>query len=284
MTNHGIHESSPARNEQVLSHNNAYDSPITKPFARLMENIAKPLNKYIYGPITERSRAAGFIAVNGTLTAPRLAEPYFGNNYADAVESGDRSRAINGLIGKYTLKATDGLDGPVARANGVASTFGAGFDAFVDIMGVRDDAKQIKRVYRQNKINAPGINALLDIRNGLDIAVMAVGGVANTLAYQYAMRSGADIPEYDKPKANAEAKIKYPLTVAGNLALMLVPLSEEKNKAKNLKTAGAGLLVASIVAGGISLTKYVRSAKRNILRAKEAKAKKANQQQPEKDK
>ncbi len=254
-------ETNPA--ELELVHNNAYDSILTRGPAKIFEKIAEPLNEHIYGPLTEKNRTLGLIAANLTLTAPRLLEPVLGDHYIDNLQNGRRVRAFGNLLGKLFLKLTDGIDGPVTRANGITSLGGAGFDAFTDMVGTYDDGKRIKQAYEHNGNLDPLTKTVINSRLGIDVAVAVVGGGINTYTAKQAEKAGVVLEERNKPKANAEAKAKYALSAAADGIMLLGTLANNPKSVERTKRIGQGILIASIVAGIVSLFKYGRSAYSN---------------------
>lgn len=233
----------------------------------IFEHVASPLIDNIYGPIAERNRLAGIVAVNATLTAPRLLEPKLGQRYIDHLRAGHQRRATFYGVLKAALKVSDGLDGSVARGTDTTSLFGAGFDPLVDMLGTRDDGRRIKEAHDHMGISDPVTNALIDTRGVLDITVIGIGGVANTLAATAAEKRGAEVPERDKPKANAFAKLKFGLSSLASGLLTLGTVTKKPERARKLKKSGTILLGGSVVAGLISTVQYAGSVKRNIMRA-----------------
>lgn len=250
-----------------LDHNNAYDSVITRGPAQIFERLAEPLNQHIYGPLTEKNRMLGMVVANLTLTTPRALEPVVGQYYIDKLRAGKRGRAFAALLGKTFLKLTDGLDGPVTRANGITSLAGAGHDAFVDMIGTRDDGKRIKEAHRHLGTADPVTEVIIDTRLGLDYVTIATGGMLNPAAAMYAQSRGAEVANRDKPKANAEAKAKFALSAAGDAVLLAGTLFKKPETQRSFKRVGTALLVGSIAAGVVSNIKYVRSARRNLRHA-----------------
>lgn len=266
----GPRDTAPAPVTELPDHNNAYDSALTRGPAQIFERLAEPLNQHIYGPLVEKNRMLGMVAANLTLTAPRALEPLLGQGYIDNLRAGNRGKALGFLVAKTALKLSDGLDGPVTRANGVTSLFGAGFDAFVDMIGTRDDGRRIKEAHRHLGTADPVMEAIIDTRLGLDYLTMITGGATNPAAAGYAQAKGAEVPNRDKPKANAEAKAKFALSAAGDAVLLVGTLFRKPETQQSFKKVGTALLVGSIAAGAISNVKYVLSARRNIQRARAA--------------
>src|SRR3989344_484411 len=133
-------------------HNNAYDSILTRGVARVFEAIARPLIEHVYGPIAKKNHALGVIAVNSTLTLPRIPlEHKLGNIYEDALEREDKLTAVFAIFGKLFVKGSDGIDGPVARGTDTTSEGGALLDPLADMFGMYNDAKIIKKQSRKNK-------------------------------------------------------------------------------------------------------------------------------------
>lgn len=249
-------------------HNNAYDSPITRGPAKVFEWMARPLNEYIYGPLTRKNRMLGMVVANATLTAPRLLEPLAGEHYIQNLRHGNRLRAAGWLGVKAGLKVLDGIDGPVMRANGITSLFGAGFDPLTDMIGTKDDGKRIKQAYEQLGMQDGFTDAVVDARIALDAGAILVGGIANTAAAKYAESKGITVPARDKPKANAEAKAKYTASGFADAILLAGTLFKSRETIRKYKKVGVGLLVASVGVGIVSLIKYGSSARRNIQSVK----------------
>jgi phosphatidylglycerophosphate synthase len=253
---------------ETAPHNNGLDSIITRPFARAFEAAADPLVEHFYGPIAEKNRTAGLIAVNLTLTAPRLLEPYFGDIYTRNIQNDNTYRAFGALLIKAGLKVTDGLDGPVARKTGTTSLFGAGFDGFVDMIGTRDDGRCIEEGFQATGQENQLISGLVRTRVGLDLGTMLTGGAINAAAAMYAEKKGKTVPEKDKPKANAAAKAKFATSTVADAALLLTTVMKSPDNRKKIKTVGAGLLAVSVAAGAVSIWQYGKSIKRNLALAK----------------
>ncbi len=252
------------------AHNAAYDSPLTRGPAQFFERLAQPLNTYIYGPLTEQNRMLGMVVANLTLTTPRVLEPVLGQRYISHLQAGRTWRAFGCLAGKTLLKFSDGLDGPVTRENGITSLFGAGHDAFVDMVGTRDDGVRIKQAHKHLGIDDPATDAIIDARLALDIVTVVTGGIANTVAAKYAESKGATVPDHDQPKANAPAKAKFALSAVADAVLLAGTLPKKPETQLAFKRAGRAILIGSVAAGAWSNIKYVRSAHRNLRRAQAA--------------
>lgn len=251
-----------------LEHNGAYDSSLTRGPAQIFERVAEPLNEHVYGPLTEKNRLLGMVAANATLTAPRLLEPLLGERYVSHLREGHRIRAGAYIAGKALLKLTDGLDGPVTRANGITSLFGAGFDAGVDMVGTRDDGRRIKEAYQHLDMYDSMTAMIIDARLGLDVAVAVVGGVGNTLSAKHAEATGAVVPAHDQPKANAFAKLKFGLSCGADMLLLAGTIPKRAETREAFKKVGTTLLAGSVAAGLVSLVKYSQSTARNVQRSR----------------
>ncbi|MCA9330662.1 hypothetical protein KC957_01330 [Candidatus Saccharibacteria bacterium] len=204
------------------------------------------------------------MAANVTLTAPRLVEPVLGQRYIDHLRAGHRWRALSYLLGKSLVKALDGLDGPVVRGINGATLAGAGFDAGTDMLGTFDDGQRIKQAHDHLGIDDGITESVVDIRMFTDLAVVAVGGIGNTLAAALAERAGATVPPQDQPKANAAGKLKFALSAAADATLLLGTIPKSPDTQARFKKAGTALLIGSVTAGAVSIYKYAKSTRRNL--------------------
>lgn len=249
-------------------HNNAYDSILTRGVAKVFEAIAKPLIEHIYRPITEKNHTLGVIAVNSTLTLPRIPlEKKLGKIYEDSLERGNKRKAVLAIFGKLLVKASDGIDGPVARGSDAASEGGALLDPFADMFGMYNDSEIIKKQARKNKDYLT--EGLMNTRLLVDVGVIAVGGIANSLAAKYAERKGVVLEDKEQPKALSMGKAKFGLSTLGDTALLASYVSPEADSSQKLKRAGQILTGASIVAGIASIFQYGKAAINKIRRVRD---------------
>jgi hypothetical protein len=254
----------------TVPHNNADDSVLTRGVARFWKRVSEPFADNVYGPIAEWNHTAGAIALNGTLTAPRLLERPLGNLYLKSIESGNKGVAIGALAAKGFLKATDGLDGAVARATGTSTEFGTGFDPLVDILGTYDDTRVVKQLAKEE--GDVLTVRLMNTRLAIDGLAILVGGIGNTIATKIAEKRGVELEEREQSKANAMAKAKYAIGAAGAITLETSYVFDESSAPKEaFKRTGQALTVAGIGVGVVSVYQYGKSAARKIRRAFAAK-------------
>jgi hypothetical protein len=253
--------------EPSLPHNNAMDSVLTRGIARFWDRVAEPLADNIYGPIAEWNHTAGVIAVNATLTAPRLAERALGNLYLDAIRNENKLLAVTALAGKAILKATDGLDGAVARRTGTSTEIGAGFDPLVDIMGTYDDTRVVKELARDEGDTLTIV--LMDTRLAVDGLAIAAGGVGNTIATKVALAKGVELDEKENTsKSNAESKAKYAVGAVGAIALEASYLFKPESKPRTILKRSGQILSATAIGIGIKgVDGYTKSAVSKFKRA-----------------
>jgi len=243
------------------SHNVAYDSAITRGPARVWEWIADPLIENIYGPIAEKNHTLGVVAVNGTLTLPRIPLEYgFGRLYEYGLYRKDtlgKVLANVAIVGKLGTEASDGIDGPVARGTDTASQIGAILDPAADMYGAYDSGKRIKT---QARAEGDFLTvALMNIRLGVDAGIAIASG-AELLAQNKLKTMGHEVPDNERAKAGVPGKIKFTLSAPATTAHLASYNTDNADAAKKLIRTGQTLTGASIVAGVISIAQHSRSA------------------------
>lgn len=248
-------------------HNAAHDSALTRPLARVMDAAAQPLVDHIYGPITEYNHTLGLVTINASLTGVRLLERSAGNLYIDSLENSKKVKAAAAVGGKLVLKGTDGLDGPVTRATGTTSQFGAFFDAAVDMAGTYDDGRCIKQRARTRGDQAT-IN-IVNARLATDVGVIISSALIDFGVTLYAKRLGVEVPPEDETKATSMAKVKFALSAVGNGALLASEIIPNTRVGKIARRAGQALDIASTAAGVVSIYQYGQKSMRKIQRIRE---------------
>jgi len=250
-------------------YNNAYDSMISRVPAKVFEWAAQPLIDHIYGPIAEKNHILGVIAINATLTAPRIPLEYkLGKIYESALDEGKAVKAALAIGGKLATKAVDGLDGPVARGTDCTTEFGAVFDPLTDMLGTLDDAVIIMKRAKAEKDYVTV--ALMGVRLAVDVGVIATSSV-NLAAQKKLESKGVEVPEREKAKALAMGKVKFGAGVVGDTVLLSSYNTGDLDKRHKAKRAGQTITVASIVAGGVSIYQYGRAAAKKLRQLKDLK-------------
>lgn len=248
-------------------HNAANDSAITRPFAHVMATAAQPLIDHIYQPITDYNHTLGLVTINASLTGVRLLERSAGNYYINSLEKDRKVKAAAAVGGKLVLKGTDGLDGPVTRATGTTSQFGAFFDAAVDMAGTYDDGRCIKQ-----RARARGDQATVNIINArlaTDVGVIISSALIDFGVTLYAKKQGVEVPPEDETKATSMAKVKFALSAVGNGALLASEIAPNSRFGKIARHTGQLLDIASTAAGVVSIYQYGQKSMRKIQRIRE---------------
>jgi phosphatidylglycerophosphate synthase len=246
------------------AHNSADDLFITRIYSHLCEEAVRPLVEHVFVPLQRYNRNAALLALNATLTAPRLLEPKVGAHFVDNVKNG-RGNVALALAGlKFALKGTDGFDGAAARQSHLTSVGGGLFDGFVDMVGTFDDARRIIELAEaEGDVLTANLMKLRRLADGF-IVITAVG--VNGSATYIAKSRGVVIDERDKPKSNALGKLKFGVGVLGNMALLCSYAVDDRSLRNRLKRSGQALNVAAIGIAVPSGIKYLKDGLNKLAR------------------
>lgn len=242
--------------ETAAEYNAADASMITRYIASAWNKVAEPL----VGPfaaLEERNHTAGVIAVNSVMTAPRLLDVPLANAFVEQVQAKDMHAARKTLGMKLILKATDGLDGPVARGSHATSEFGAGFDPAVDMAGSAADIWAIMKLAQAEGDKA--VVRMMKLGLASDIGAIAAGGILNGAAGIYAKKNAVQLDASEQARSNADGKLKYGLKSAGNALLLLSYTCEDPKQKASLRRQGLLLNGMSNAVGAVSIVRYTTS-------------------------
>lgn len=236
--------------------NVANEIALTRGAAGVWEWAAKPLAEHVFTPLAERSYPAGVAALNAGLTAPRLLKPLVGRSYEDHVSNGQSWKAVGDVAAGIVFDLSDGLDGAVARASGLQTEFGTGFDPFVDAVSLGDDSRRVR-----SRARAEGdslVLRMLSIENKIKLGSVVLGGPGAKLTAMAVERKGIELTRDEQPHAVPMGKAFFAASAASKKALQLGYAFPENSFARKAwRTAGVGLLGTAIGFGGAANVQYL---------------------------
>ena len=238
-------------------YNAADEHALTRGPAAVWDYLARPLAEHIFIPLEQRNHNMAVVALNATLTAPRLLKPLIGNRYSQHVESGQSWAAVGDVALSTAFDATDGLDGATVRRSNLGSSFGIGFDSFVDAASLRDD---IKRVREQAIIKEDAtVLRLLRLDGRIKQGTIALGGVANKASEVYVERcKGVELEPHEKAHSGPFGKAYFLAGAVATKALQIAyAFPDDTATRKYWRRAGIGIQTTAIGLGVAANGQYV---------------------------
>ncbi len=250
------------------SYNAADEMTLTRGPAAVWNYLADPLAEHLFIPLEQKNHILGVVALNTVLTAPRLLKPLVGNRYSEHAKNGGTRAAIGDILASTAMDASDGLDGATARRSNLGSTFGVGFDSFVDAVSLKDDVKRVRE--RAVAGSDTTVLRLLDIDSRIKWSTIALGGVANKASEIYVQRKGIVLEPREKAHSVPFGKAYFAAgATAAKILQVAYAFPDSSVARRRWRRAGIGMQAAAIGLGAAAGGQYAAAIVKRLRRLKQ---------------